>query len=42
MRQIAESIKRLYDTGKLTAEQVAERVTKGTLTQAEYEEIIGK
>ena len=42
MRTIAESIKRLYETGKLTADQVSERLTKGTITQAEYEEIIGK
>ncbi|MEI8127974.1 MAG: XkdX family protein [bacterium] len=41
MSTVAESIKRLYDAGKLTAEQLAARVTKGTITQAEYDEIVG-
>lgn len=41
MTSVAESIKRLYDAGKLTVEQLAVRVTKGTITQAEYDEIVG-
>lgn len=41
MRAIAESIKRLYDAGRLTDEQLTQRVEKGTLTLDEYNEIIG-
>jgi len=41
MSTVAESIKRLYDAGKLTAEQLAARVARGTITQAEYDEIVG-
>jgi len=41
MSTVAESIKRLYDAGQLTTEQLATRVTKGTITQAEYNEIVG-
>lgn len=41
MSTVAESIKRLYDAGKLTAEQIAARVVKGTITQDEYNEIVG-
>ncbi|PWM78786.1 MAG: XkdX family protein [Phascolarctobacterium sp.] len=40
MRAVAESIKRLYEAGKLTGEQLAQRVEKGTLTLEEYNEII--
>lgn len=42
MRAIAESIKRLYAQGRLTDEQLAERVEKGTLTLEEYNEIVGE
>lgn len=42
MRTIAEVIKRLYDSGKLTEENVAQRVAKGTLTEEEYKEIVQK
>lgn len=41
MRAVAESIKRLYDAGRLTDQQLAERVEKGTLTLEEYNEIMG-
>lgn len=41
MRAIAESIKRLYDAGRLTSQQLSERVEKGTLTLEEYNEIVG-
>lgn len=41
MRAIAESIKRLYEQGRLTDEQLTERVEKGTLTPEEYNEIAG-
>lgn len=40
MRAIAESIKRLYEKGRLTDEQLTERVKKGTLTLEEYNEIV--
>lgn len=33
---LVESLKRLYETGRLTREQVMERVTKGSITEREY------
>lgn len=42
MRTIAQSIKRLYESGQLTREQVAARVEKGTITLEEYHWIIGE
>ncbi len=39
---LVSSIKRLYNSGKLTKEQVAERVAKGSITAADYEEITGE
>ena len=39
MRMIAESIKRLYVSGKLTKAQVAERVRKGSISAEEYANI---
>ena len=41
MRAVAESIKRLYEQGRLTDEQLSQRVEKGTITLEEYNEIIG-
>lgn len=41
-RIVVESMKRLYESGRITREQVAERIKKGTITLLEYEEIIGK
>ena len=41
MRMVAESIKRLFESGRLTEEQLAARVEKGTITLEEYNEIIG-
>lgn len=41
MRAIAESIKRLYEQGRLTGEQLTQRVEKGTITLEEYNDIIG-
>lgn len=41
MRKVAESIKRLYDSGKLTKEELYGRVEKGTITLEEYNEIKG-
>lgn len=39
---LVESLKRLYEKGRLTKEQIAERVTKGTITEADYEYITGE
>ncbi len=40
MRKIVESLKRLYEQGRLTQEQLADRVEKGTITIEEYNEIV--
>ncbi len=40
MRKIAEVLKRLYNEGRLTDEQLAERVEKGPITIEEYNQII--
>lgn len=42
MRALVNSLKRLYEAGKLTKEQLAERVKKGTIDETEYEEITGE
>lgn len=42
MRALVNSIKRLYESDRLTKEQVAERVVKGTIDETEYEEITGE
>lgn len=42
MRKIVESLKRLYEQGRLTQEQLADRVEKGTITLNEYNYIIGE
>lgn len=48
MRAIVKSLKRLYENGlegkkpSLTKEQIAERVTKGTITEEEYTDIVGE
>ena len=39
MRVLIDSLKRLYAAGRLTKEQIAVRVEKGTIDEAEYEEI---
>lgn len=41
MRAIVESLKRLYEAGRLTREQIAARVEKGTITLEEYHYIVG-
>lgn len=41
MRTLVESLLRLYKAGRLTLEQIQERLNKGTITQEEYEYIIG-
>lgn len=41
VRAIVESLKRLYESGWLTKEQVMQRVEKGTITIDEYHYIVG-
>lgn len=41
MRKIVEVLKRLYESGQLSREQLAERVEKGTITLDEYHDIVG-
>lgn len=40
MKAIVLSLQRLYRNGKITIEQLQERVVKGTITQEEFEFII--
>ena len=42
MSILVNSLKRLYEKGTLTLEQMKERVTKGTITTEEYEYITGE
>lgn len=42
MRMLVESLKRLYTKGKLTKEQIAERVVKESISVEEYEYITGE
>ena len=42
MRALVNSLKRLYDAGRLTKEQLRARVEKGTIAEAEYQEITGE
>lgn len=39
---LVTSLKRLYSTGKLTKEQVAGRVEKGSITAEDYQTITGE
>lgn len=41
-RMLVESLKRLYDSGKVTKEQIAERAANGVITWNEYEYITGE
>lgn len=41
MREIAKSLKRLYESGQLTREDIMKRVEKGTITIDEYHWIVG-
>ena len=42
MKMLVESLKRMYKKGTLTEEQIAERVTKGSISAEEYEYITGE
>lgn len=39
---LVNSLKRLYESGRLTKKQVAERVEKGSITASDYEVITGE
>lgn len=39
---LVNSLKRLYAAGRVTREQIEERVEKGTITEADYQEITGE
>lgn len=41
MRKIVESLKRLYEQGRIDSKQLSARVEKGTITIDEYNEIVG-
>ena len=41
MRILVESLKRLYDAGRLSIAQIQTRLDKGTITQEEYDYIVG-
>lgn len=42
MRTLVESLKRLHERGKLTREQVEERVAKGSISADEFQYITGE
>ena len=42
MSTLVESLKRLYEAGRLSLDQMKERVKKGTITEDEYKYITGK
>lgn len=42
MRTMVKSMKRLYDAGKVTKEQMKERVVNKTISAEEYEYITGE
>lgn len=41
-RILVSSLKRLYENGRLTKEQIAERVKKNSISADEYEYITGE
>ena len=41
MSTFVESLKRLYKAGKVTQKKLKELVKKGTITQADYDYIVG-
>ena len=42
MKMLVESLKRMYKKGTITEEQIAERVTKVSISAEEYEYITGE
>ena len=41
MRILVESLKRLYNSGKITKNDIKDRVAGGKITEDEYEYIVG-
>ncbi len=42
MTTLTKSLQRLYQAGRLTKDRIRERVEKGTITEADYQEITGE
>jgi len=42
MRTLVESLRRLYKAGRLTLDQIRARLEKGTITQEEFDYIVGE
>lgn len=42
MSILVNSLTRLYEAGRLTKEQIRERVEKGSINEEEYQEITGE
>ena len=42
MKTLVESLKRLFESGRLTKEQIAERVEKGSITKDDYIYVTGE
>lgn len=42
MRILVESLKRLYESNRVTKEQLSKRVEKGIISQQEYDYIVGE
>lgn len=42
MTTFAQSLKRLYDAGRLTIQEIKKRLEKGQITESEFHEIIGE
>lgn len=42
MRTLVASLKRLYEKGKLTIDQIADRVDRGSISNEEFTTITGK
>lgn len=42
MRILVESLKRLFNSGKITKDDVKDRVAGGKITEDEYEYIVGE
>lgn len=42
MRILVESLKRLYESNRVTKEQLSKRAEKGIISQQEYDYIVGE
>lgn len=41
MSTFIESLKRLYESGRVTKEEILDRVVSGKITQGQYNELMG-